>query len=248
MSRPRRDAAIGRVIRDLADGALDLLLGGCCLGCAHPGRALCRGCAAALPDTGRPAWPTPVPGGLAPPWAAAEYAGTVRALVLAHKEHRVLSLGPPLGRLLALAVAAAGADGPLVLVPVPSRPSTVRARGHDPTGAIVARAARLTGATAVPLLRTRPGLRDQAGLNAVERADNLAGSLHCPSAGLRRLARRCPRARVVVCDDVITTGATAREAQRALESVGLEVAAIAAVAATPRRSGPPDLSSSPLLD
>jgi len=221
----------------LLDAALDLLLGGCCVGCGRPGRALCAGCAALLPGAGRPAWPTPVPPGLAAPWAADEYAGTVRAMVLAHKEHGVLSLGGPLARLLALAVDAAEVPAPLVLVPVPSRPSTVRARGHDPTRAMTARAARLVGATAVPLLRTRPGLADQAGLDAAQRAANLAGSLHCPSPGLRRLARRHPRARVVVCDDVVTTGATAREAQRALESVGVRVAAIAAVAGT-RRNWP----------
>jgi len=92
------------------------------------------------------------------------------------------------------------------------------------------------------LLRTRPGLQDQAGLDAEARAANLAGSMTCPSAGPRRLARRAGRgtfrARFVVCDDVLTTGATAREAQRALESVGLEVAAIAVVAATRRRVPP----------
>ena len=236
------------MIRDLVDGALDLLLGGACVGCGRPGRAMCAGCAAVLPDTGRPAWPSPVPAGLAPPWAAGAYADTVRAMVVAHKEHRVLSLGLPLARLLATAVEAAGVEGPLVLVPVPSRPAMVRARGHDPTGALTTGAARLVGAAAVPLLRTRAGLRDQAGLDAGQRAANLAGSLHCPSAGLRRLARRAGRARVVVCDDVITTGATAREAQRALEAVGLEVAAIAAVAATQRKARPSALSSVPALD
>ncbi|HEY0949869.1 MAG TPA: ComF family protein, partial [Nocardioides sp.] len=50
-------------------------------------------------------------------------------------------------------------------------------------------------------------------------------------------ARR-PRARLLVCDDVLTTGSTAREAQRALESVGLAVAGHAAIAATRRRSRP----------
>jgi predicted amidophosphoribosyltransferase len=248
LSGSRAGAGIARVLLDVLDGALDLLLGGCCVGCGRPGRVLCAGCAAGLPTSGRPAWPTPVPAGLAPPWAAGEYDGVVRAMVLAHKERRVLALGGPLGVLLAAAVRAADVGGPLVLVPVPSRPGAVRSRGHDPTGALTARAARLVGAPAVPLLRTRAGLADQAGLNADQRAANLAGSLHCPSHGLRRLARRHPRTRVVVCDDVITSGATAREAQRALESVGLEVAAIAAVAATRRRWPGPALSSSGVTD
>ena len=42
--------------------------------------------------------------------------------------------------------------------------------------------------------------------------------------GCAGLARRLPEAHVVVCDDVLTTGATVREAQRALEAVGLGVA------------------------
>ena len=84
-----------------------------------------------------------------------------------------------------------------------------------------------------PLLRLRPGVRDQAGLDAEERWANLAGSMRCPSRSLARLAARWPRAHVVVCDDVLTTGATAREAQRALEAVGLGVVAIAVAAADP---------------
>jgi predicted amidophosphoribosyltransferase len=88
---------------------------------------------------------------------------------------------------------------------------------------------------AVPMLRSRPGVVDQAGLGAVERGLNLAGSMHCPGNALRRLAARRSHARIVVCDDVITSGSTAREAQRALEAVGLQVAAIAVVAATRRR-------------
>jgi predicted amidophosphoribosyltransferase len=234
------------MLRDVLDGSLDLLLGGSCVGCARPGRPLCQGCAATLPDLGRPAWPTPVPAGLAAPWAAAEYAGTVRALVLAHKERRVLALRAPLGRLLAGAVDSALAglpDGPVVLVPVPSRPGTARVRGHDPTWSVTTRAARIARAAgrdvvAMQLLRSRPGVLDQAGLGAVDRAANLAGSMHCPAASLHRLRARRARAHVLVCDDVITTGSTAREAQRALESVGLVVVAVAAVAATRRRGAP----------
>ena len=76
---------------------------------------------------------------------------------------------------------------------------------------------------------------DQAGLGAAQRAANLAGSMFCPDERLRRLASRRARTRIVLCDDVVTTGATLREAQRALEAVGLTVSAVAAVAATRRR-------------
>ena len=228
----------------LPDALGDLLLGSSCVGCARPGRVLCRTCAATLPETAVPTWPSPTPPGLVTPFAAAEYAGLVRAMVLAHKEHGVLDLAAPLGWLLAGAVAAALADrvtGPAVLVPVPSRPASVRSRGHDPTLVITARAAallRATGrsATVAPLLRLRPGVRDQAGLDAEERRANLDGSMRCPSRALARLAARRPRAHVVVCDDVLTTGATAREAHRALEAVGLGVVAIAVAAATRRRT------------
>ena len=217
---------------------------------------LCPGCRALLPGTARPAWPSPVPDGLVTPWATAEYADAVRLMVVGHKDHGQLGFRRVLGRLLAVAVRAAVAEAepeaPLLLVPVPSRPGSQRRRGYDPTGALVAAAAgemRAAGREVLVrgLLRSSRGVRDQAGLDAAARAANLAGSMSCPTPGLARLARRCPRAHVVVCDDVLTTGATAREAQRALAAVGIEVSAIAAVAATRRRGGPQDDLCDPRL-
>ncbi|MDQ6522206.1 phosphoribosyltransferase family protein [Nocardioides sp. LHD-245] len=229
-----------RTLPLLADGFVDLVLGSRCVGCERPGRPLCDRCRAALPVEASPRRPTPCPDGLVPPYAAGTYDGVLRALVLAHKERRVLALAAPLGELLAVAVAdaAATAAGPLVLVPVPSRAATVRQRGHDPTLVMTRAAARVLGPRTVtaPLLRLRPGVIDQAGLDAAGRAANLAGSMTAPAAAVRRLARRCPRAHVVVCDDVLTTGATLREAQRALEAAGVPVLAAAVVAATRRRS------------
>ncbi len=224
------------------DAALDLVLGRRCLGCEQPGRELCPACRSALPDRAYPAWPTPTPAGLAPPWAAAPYEGTVRALILAHKERGRIGLAPVLGRLLAIAVGAfASAGAPVLLVPVPSRRSVVRARGHDPTRALTNAAARVLrregyDAAARPLLAIRGPVLDQAGLDSAQRAANLHGSMCCP--GLRRAANWRPQATVLVCDDVLTTGATAREAQRALAAVGVSVSGIAAVAATRRRSQP----------
>ncbi len=229
----------------LTDAAVDLLLGSRCVGCDRPGRLVCAGCASTLGEPAWPAWPSPTPGGLVAPWTAAEYADVARALVLGHKERAMHGLRGPLSDLLARAVRGAvddaGTSGlPVVLTPVPSRPATVRARGHDPTWTITrGAAARLRRAghdvRAVRLLRLRVRVDDQAGLDAAARAANLAGSMACPSRALRRLARRTPEALVVVCDDVLTTGATAREAQRALEASGLTVLAVATAAATRKR-------------
>jgi len=251
----------------LRDAYADLVLGASCLGCGAPGRMVCGRCVATLPSQARDVRPSPCPEGLTRTTAAAPYDGLVKAMVLGAKERQLRGLVRPLGDLLGHAVARLLPDPDvrrqssavtLILVPVPSRASSVRARGFDSTRALSAGAAaslRRTGVLggtevrAVPLLRTRAGLRDQAGLDAARRSANLAGALTCPSLGLTRLARRHREVVVVVCDDVITTGATAREAQRALAAVGLPVLGIAAVAATQRRRMPAgggvSLSSSP---
>lgn len=224
----------------MRDAARDLFLGVRCLACRRAGRMLCDGCRATLPPHARLVTPVPMPPGLVGVHAAAEYQGLVRDLVVGHKERGWWSLRDPLADLLATAVRATVPTGPVLLVPVPSRSGTVRARGHDPMLTMTRRAAQVLRAPGRPvrvarLLRLGRGVRDQAGLGAQQRRDNLTGAMTCPTAALRRAARAMPRARVVVCDDVITTGATAREAQRALEAVGLSVAGVAVVAATRRR-------------
>ena len=185
-------------------------------------------------------WPTPVPEGLVRPIAAAPYDGLIRDVILATKERRQHQLVPVLAAHIAAAASAHRLRGPVVLVPVPSRAVTVAERGLDTTAASTRRAAhvlRRAGADAAyaPLLTVRGGVVDQAGLSAPERAANLDRAFTCPSHRLRLLAARTPVAHVLVCDDVITSGATAREAQRALDAVGLPVKGIAAIAATQKR-------------
>ena len=228
----------------MLDEALDLFLGSRCVGCDKPGRMLCPTCRATLSVRAAPAWPAPVPAGLVPPFATEAYDGAVRALVVGHKDRGQWGHRRVLGELLAVAVreASAGLDPavPLVLVPVPSRPGAGRQRGYEATAALVrTAAARIRDDRRVvvaPLVVSR-GAADQAGLDAVGRAANVHRSMHCPSAALARTGRRWRQVHVIVCDDVVTTGATAREAQRALEAVGLPPVAVAAVAAT-RRRGP----------
>ncbi|MGY2874002.1 putative amidophosphoribosyltransferase [Marmoricola sp. URHA0025 HA25] len=223
------------------DDWLDLALGGACVCCALPGRLLCPGCREALPLQARPVRPHPCPDGLAPAFAAAEYADPVRRMILLHKERRAFALARPLGEALVLPVRAGMASrGRTVLVPVPSRPAVVRARGHDPMLRITraaARTLRAAGADVVvcSVLRQRDVVADQAGLTAVERAANLADRMAVRPGQVRALARSGTPVTTVVCDDVLTRGSTAREAQRALEDIGLPVAAICCVAATRRR-------------
>lgn len=266
----------------MLDAWLDLVHGSRCVGCAAPGRLLCRRCAATLPRTGVAVRPTPCPDGLARCWAAGEYAGLLRALVLAHKERRAFALARPLGAVLAGVVDAiplspaaedhrataagvaseadpevdAGTGQVVLLVPVPSRPDVVRERGHDPMLRITRFAASGLRRAGRPvrvarLLRQRLPMGDQSGLTHAERAANLHDSLAVAPGVLRASARLGRAVVAVVCDDVLTTGATARESQRALEDVGVPVAAVGCVAATRRRSarsGPASLPFSSQAD
>jgi predicted amidophosphoribosyltransferase len=215
---------------------LDLVLPVACVGCGRDGVVWCAACTAPLHGSPRRAVPDPCPPGLPVTWAVAGYDGVVRDAVVAHKERgaRVLT-GALAGALAASAAAAAGCAGPLALVPAPSRTAAVRARGEDPTLRLARAAAvrlRRSGrpARVVPLLRMARSARDQAGLSAGERAVNLAGAVR-----VGRVPAGLSAYRIVLVDDVVTTGATLAECARSLHAAGLTVRAAAVVAATARR-------------
>jgi ComF family protein len=231
---------------DLLDAVLDLLVPTGCAGCAAPHTQLCGDCRGLLratspfrvetgsrPGAGR---------GLPEVYAVAPYADPVRQLILAHKERGAVRLARPLGEALASAVRTAvrarpAPDAPpLLLVPVPSARTAVRSRGHDPMRRLTREAARALRAGAVPA-RVLPALRltravaDQAGLRAEQRRRNLSGALDVAP----RWEAALERGRVVLVDDLITTGSTLSEATRALAASGADVLAIAAICATSRR-------------
>lgn len=126
-----------------------------------------------------------------------------------------------------------GVGAPALLVPVPSGPGAVRARGHDPARRIALVAAgelRRAGTPArvLAVLRQGRGVADQTGLNSRQRLDNLAGALTVAAGGARLLAGGGP---VVLVDDLMTTGASLAEASRAVR------AALAERAREPRGHG-----------
>ncbi|MET8470405.1 ComF family protein [Streptomyces sp. NPDC006422] len=214
----------------------DLVLPAECAGCGRSRTALCARCSAALrgvaPSRVRP---RPEPPGLPVVHGAAPYRNAVRAVLLAHKERGALGLARPLGEALARAVRAGigsggggqdgggdrapdGPPGPVTLVPVPSAPRAVRARGHDPTRRIAYAAAAELRRAGVParvlaVLRQRREVADQSGLDARERLVNVTGALEVVGGGRGLLAGS---GRIVLVDDLMTTGASLAEAARAI--------------------------------
>jgi predicted amidophosphoribosyltransferase len=234
--------------------AMDLALPAECAGCGLLPGLLCRNCGSALAAPAQPAWPRPSPAGLPPPWAVAGYDGSVRAALLAHKEQGRAALARPLGGALACSVRAAlasteagaprdplptGRAPRVVLVPMPSRRSAVRERGRDPTLAIARRASRLLrgeggDASVRPVLRLAGTVQDQSGLDAQARAANLRDAVLLPDRWVAQLSH--DGTRVVLVDDIITTGASLAAAAVTLRRAGIEVVGAALVAATRRRT------------
>ncbi|MFF4542634.1 ComF family protein [Streptomyces sp. NPDC001435] len=136
--------------------------------------------------------------------------GSAQGVLAGARRVRVVSLwdgGVPVGQ----------GDGPVLLVPVPSARWAVRARGHDPVRRIaLAAAGELrrggTPARVAAVLRQRRAVADQSGLNSRQRLRNLAGALEVAAGGARPLLG----GRVVLVDDLMTTGASLTEAARAV--------------------------------
>lgn len=219
--------------------ALDLLLPRPCPGCGSA-QPWCAGCAGTL--TGRPrlvALPESTLDAAArfalpPARALARYSGPARAAILAGKEKGRTDLPPLLGRSVGAALLrlrrASLVPDEVWIVPAPSRRSAARRRGGDPVLAMATAAAGALAAAGVaagvaPCLYTARGARDSVGLDSAGRVANLQGRVR-----FRPSARPPPGARVVVLDDVLTSGATLLVSCRALSAAGVEVAGGLAVA------------------
>lgn len=194
---------------------VDLVLPRHCYGCGRAGSALCAGCApVSLVAVEYP--------GVAVV-AAGAYDGALRDALLAYKERGRRDLVAPLAALLAAAVAVVDGAAEAALVPVPSTAAARRTRGGDHVRRLARRCGRC-----VPALWLTRIVQDSAGLDAGSRAANLAGAL-------RARPPRITASRVVLVDDIVTSGATVREGVRALTAAGWQVTGAAVVAATPRR-------------
>ncbi len=140
------------------------------------------------------------------------YAGAARALLHLYKYGRVLPAGDWFAARLAPLLEAAHAG---MLVPVPLGRARLRERGFNQSEILARRLARVAALPCDPtVLVRRRETWSQSGLSREERERNVADAFRCPEP--RRVAGR----RILLLDDVLTTGATAQACARTLKSAG----------------------------
>jgi predicted amidophosphoribosyltransferase len=176
--------------------------------------------------------PVGAEGPLAPPspfrahgaFVAWHYSGEVRARLLASKYRRGRLVLEELATGLALAlrdgIAVGALEAPDVVTFVAAVPSRVRRRGYDTAEIVARRVARTLG---VPCRRT---------LRRMDRAVQTGGSRTVRLVGPVFASRAPLGAHVLLIDDVVTTGATLRNASRALRASGAVRVTTAAVASS----------------
>ena len=219
----------------LLDSCIDLVLSRSCVGCDVLGTTLCPSCWASMcrqvgPHPQITAWPVAI---------GTRYQDQAKAAIIAHKEHGVRSLTAPLGTLLASAIATL-TTGPTLLVTIPPHRSSVRDRGADTTSLIAHRAAQVLTHAHQParvqqLLIRHLDNGKHVGRSAAQRQEAIKGAFLPRQKQIVKLAKFAGY-RIIVVDDVITTGATTLEAAHTLIEADVIVAGIAAVAGTPSHS------------
>lgn len=156
-----------------------------------------------------------------------------------------------------------GSSAPVevLLIPAPSSAQSVRRRGYAPANLLVQEAARqlnkrlpasvrvravdvigyvprgrrgsgasLSSRVGAFLLSASETKNEQKSLGAVGRAERMHGALRVMEPAL------CAGRVSIICDDVVTTGATASEMVRVLQESGSRVLGVCAVAAVPKKA------------
>ena len=165
-------------------------------------------------------------------YSAVPYSVVARNILLAAKEENQKSADQLIIRALSKSLETLFRNFPIsAIVPIPSQPSSNRRRGRDFVSEISISVARECGVAVLPMLHHQRVIRDQSKLNIASRRENLAMAL----AIKPEYSGNYSAEKVVILDDLLTTGATIKEAKRALTKGGFLVQAAATACVALRR-------------
>lgn len=167
-----------------------------------------------------------------PVFAWGHYGGTLKRAIAALKYDNQPQIAKPLGQWLAQAWLNSQPEKKLVVVPIPLHADKLKKRGYNQAELLAASFCDFTG-----LVLQSQGLKRikatdaQFGLSVSEREQNLAAAFALGT----KFYRQCPSYRVLLFDDIYTTGATVRSAVQTLQKQGITVYGVVAIA-TPSRN------------
>ena len=239
-----------KMLRRIGSWAADGLFprGACCLCCGDPRRAdeedgLCDKCRGRLEELRVPASAcerclSPVKKGercafckspamrdVGAVYAPYRYQAEARRLVHAFKFHSCGEAGTLLGRETADALRDTDFDW---IVPVPLHPRRLRRRGFNQALLLGAEISRRTGIPVRDVLRRDRYVKPQSRMPFGKRQKNVAGAFSC--------GEDLTGKRILLVDDVRTSGSTAADCARALKEAGAGKVCLAVSAVVYRRS------------
>jgi predicted amidophosphoribosyltransferase len=212
-----------------------------CSGLARRGEPLCSRCRASLHRLP----PDPLFLSGVRVWAPVAYSGPARDLIRALKFRGATAVADAMAAQIVANAPPMLLDG-RTIVPVPLHPKRLRSRGYNQAAVIAQAVGRRAGLAVIDCLTRAGPSVTQVGRDSAQRRAGPAGSIElrsqggpaassAPSGGtpalspsVRGASSSVPPARVLLVDDVVTTGATLGACRDALVAAGArEVGAIA---------------------
>jgi ComF family protein len=163
------------------------------------------------------------------------YSGVLKDLIYLFKYGRIESLGKPLGHILSAALPRDQAYD--VVVPVPLHWRKLWQRGFNQAGVLARRIARRRGMRFANVLKRRRWTGTQAELSNPERRKNVANAF--------AVRGRVDGLRILLVDDVMTTGATAGACAAELKRAGAKSVTLLTLARVDRRLAASSARTSP---